>query len=163
MVCKDEVVLSHGRGVGAGQPQVHGQFPVALLQLASDWPSGLALVTVALLLALAHGVHGHDDVWALHLSSAALAFLLFLLSLLLLFFCSSVSLLLFLLLFDLLPEMSRFSLDDWLQGLSPPLAGGGHLQETAQLRLSAVTDGGTCFVLTYCDGCDADSGEHLFD
>ncbi|KAF3838727.1 hypothetical protein F7725_010495 [Dissostichus mawsoni] len=43
-----------------------------------------------------------------------------------------------LLLFDLLPEVSRLPLDDGLQGLSAPLTGGGHLGGGGAFRMSGV-------------------------
>ncbi len=139
-------VFLHGRGVGAGQPQVHRQLPRPLLQLRSHWTVALS---VRLVLAphwsvgRAHKVDGHDDLGALHLPTAALSFLLLILLLFLFFLLIPLLLppliffsffpLLLLLLFDLLPEMSGFTLNDWLEGLTSPLTGGGHLGERGEI------------------------------
>lgn len=129
-------VFLHGRRIGTGQSQVQRQPPWPLLHLGCHWTAALS---VGLLLAphwsvsRGHEVDRHDDFRALHLSAAALSLLvLFLLLFPLLLWPHVVSflsffLLLFLLFFDLFPEMSGFSLNDWLQGLTPPLTGGRHL------------------------------------
>lgn len=120
----------HGRGVGAGQPQVQSQPPRPLLHLVGHWTVALSVRGVL----APHGhvggraaVKGHDDIGALHFPPAALPFLLLFILLLPLLLLRSLLLLLLLFFLKLLPEMGGFALDDWLEGLGPPLAGGGYL------------------------------------
>lgn len=62
--------LWHGRGVGAGQPQVEGQLPGPLLHLPPEGGVGRGVAPRLRPFRGGHQVHGHDDLGALHLPPA---------------------------------------------------------------------------------------------